>query len=103
MHCVCMLALTKITARRSKLVYHNLITQHVHILADLVTSSISQLEKLVSGLAALLARAPKRIRLEKNRLLVETTCGQHRLQIVALLRSPGHEVHFNLIVPRLLQ
>ena len=35
----------------------------VHILADLVTSSISQLEKLVS-LAVSLARAPKRISLE---------------------------------------
>ena len=33
--------------------------EHVHILAYLVTSSISQLEKLVSSLAASLARAPK--------------------------------------------
>ena len=38
--------------------------EHMHILADLVTSSISQLEKLISSLAALLARAPKQIHLE---------------------------------------
>ena len=38
--------------------------EHVHILADLVTSLISQLEKLVSSLAASLVRAPERIRLE---------------------------------------
>ena len=38
--------------------------EHMHILDYLVTSSISQLEKLVSSLAASLARAPERIRLE---------------------------------------
>ena len=38
--------------------------EHMHILADLMTLLISQLEKLVSSLAASLTRAPKRIRLE---------------------------------------
>ena len=40
------------------------ICAHVHILADHVTLSISEPEKLVSCLAASLAMAPKRLRLE---------------------------------------
>ena len=53
--------------------------EHMHILADHVTLSINQLQKLVSSPTASLARAPKRRRLEWNRPLLESTRGKHWL------------------------
>ena len=49
---------------RRHVILHAETTEHVHILADHVTLSINQLERVVSSPAASLARAPRRRHLE---------------------------------------